>query len=122
MEELNALHSELGADMRLGADTTSENEENYPQHQLMNLKQKKRKRPFAGVQNPLLKGLQLDPEDNAIRPVFSTLQRIDSAANLSLQCRELNDDTYRAMLVAHKRRKLQRDVCIFYTVQNTNDN
>lgn len=106
MEEIAALHAELGSSVKLGADTTSENEENYPQPNLT-LKQRKRKRPLTGNAAPFSKGIE-DLED--IRPVFSTLHRSQLGSNLMYNTRDMTEDSYRAMLVAHKRRKMQHDV------------
>lgn len=111
MEELNAVRAELGANTRLSADTTSENEENYPYYPT-GAKQKKKRRSTTSFQGLLVKGLQLNHEDETIRPVFSTLQRMEYASNRSLFVREQTEETYRAMLAAHKKRRARRDVCI----------
>lgn len=64
------------------------------------------------LQGLSVKGLQLNHEDDTIRPVFSTLQRMEYASNRSLFVREQTEETYRAMLIAHKKRRARRDVCI----------
>lgn len=110
LEELNALRTELGVHAKLAADTTSENEENYPHYQLPGTKQKKKKRGFMGSHGLSIRGLQLDHEDETIRPVFSTLQRAEYPANRSLFVREQTEETYREMLLEHKRRRARRDV------------
>lgn len=112
MEELNAVRTELRTSTRLSADTTSENEENYPHYQTTGAKQKRKRRFTMGLQGLSVKGLQLNHEDDTIRPVFSTLQRMEYASNRSLFVREQTDETYRAMLIAHKKRRARRDVCI----------
>lgn len=112
MEELNAVRAELGSNARLSADTTSENEENYPQYQTTGAKQKKKRRTMNLQGLSFIKSLQLSQEDETIRPVFSTLQRAEYAPNRSLFVRELTEDSYRTMLIAHKKRRARRDVCI----------
>lgn len=112
MEELNAVRAELGTNTRLSADTTSENEENYPYYQTSGAKQKRKRRSTMNFQGLLVKGLQLNHEDETIRPVFSTLQRMEYASSRSLFIREQSEETYRAMLIAHKKRRMRRDVCI----------
>lgn len=112
MEELNTIRAELGANTRLSADTTSENEENYPYYQTSGAKQKRKRRSTTSFQGLLVKGLQLNHEDETIRPVFSTLQRMEYASSRSLFVREQTEETYRAMLTAHKKRRTCRDVCI----------
>lgn len=114
MEELNAVRAELGANTRLSVDTTSENEENYPYYQTSGAKQKRKRRSTMSFQGLLVKGLQLNHEDETIRPVFSTLQRMEYASNRSLFVREQTDETYRAILIAHKKRRARRDVCITF--------
>lgn len=110
MEELVALKNEFESSTRLTIDTTSENEENYPHHQLTNSKQKKRKRAGTmGVQGLTIRGMQLGHEDESIQPVFSTLQRAEFIPNRFI-IREQTEDTYRALLVAHKKRRARRDV------------
>jgi len=113
LEELNAVRAELGSNTRLSADTTSENEENYPHYQTAGAKQKRKRRSTASL-GLSVKGLQLNHEDETIRPVFSTLQRMEYAPSRSLFVRELTEETYRAMLSAHKKRRARRDVCIIY--------
>ncbi|XP_050452746.1 nuclear factor related to kappa-B-binding protein-like isoform X1 [Cataglyphis hispanica] len=110
MEELNVIRAELGANTRLSADTTSENEENYPYYQTSGAKQKRKRRSATSFQGLLVKGLQLNHEDETIRPVFSTLQRMEYASSRSLFVREQTEETYRAMLTAHKKRRACRDV------------
>ncbi|XP_029668197.1 nuclear factor related to kappa-B-binding protein-like isoform X1 [Formica exsecta] len=110
MEELNAIRVELGANTRLSADTTSENEENYPYYQTSGAKQKRKRRSTTSFQGLLVKGLQLNHEDETIRPVFSTLQRMEYASSRSLFVREQTEETYRAMLTAHKKRRASCDV------------
>lgn len=110
MEELNAVRAELGANTRLAADTTSENEENYPHYPSSGAKQKRKRRSIMNFQGLSVRGLQL--EDETIRPVFSTLQRMEYAPSKSLLLREQTEETYRAMLIAHKKRRARRDVCI----------
>lgn len=115
LEELNALRTELGASAKLAADTTSENEENYPHYQMSGAKQKKKRRTLVGVHGLSIRalsirGLQLDHVDEFIRPVFSTLQRAEYATNRSLFIREQTEDTYREMLLEHKKRRARRDV------------
>lgn len=66
------------------------------------------------LQGLSVKGLQLNHEDDTIRPVFSTLQRMEYASNRSLFVREQTEETYRAMLVAHKKRRSRRDVRIIF--------
>lgn len=112
MEELNAVRTELRTSTRLSADTTSENEENYPRYQTTGTKQKRKRRFTMNFQGLSVKGLQLNHEDDTIRPVFSTLQRMEYASNRSLFIREQTEETYRAMLIAHKKRRSRRDVCI----------
>lgn len=112
MEELNAVRAELRTSTRLSADTTSENEENYPHYQMTGAKQKRKRRLITSLQGLSVKGLQLNHEDDTIRPVFSTLQRMEYASNRSLFVREQTEETYRAMLIAHKKRRARRDVCI----------
>lgn len=107
MEEMNALRTELGANANLIDDSTSENEENYPHYQLNNSKQKKRKRPTMTPQIPLMRSIQMDNEDDSIRPVFSTHHRSEYIPRYSM--REQTDDFYRSMLVAHKKRRTRRD-------------
>ncbi|KAL6260847.1 hypothetical protein P5V15_008374 [Pogonomyrmex californicus] len=109
IEELNAVKAELGANTRLSADTTSENEENYPHYQMIGVKKRKR-RFVTNFQGLLVKGLQLNHEDNTIRPVFSTLQRLEYASSKSLFVHEQTEETYRAMLIAHKKRRARRDL------------
>lgn len=110
LEELNALRTELGASAKLAADTTSENEENYPHYQMSGAKQKKKRRTLVGVQGLSIRGLQLDHLLEFTRPVFSTLQRAEYATNRSLFIREQTEDTYREMLLEHKKRRARRDV------------
>ncbi|XP_043522153.1 nuclear factor related to kappa-B-binding protein isoform X2 [Frieseomelitta varia] len=110
LEELNALRTELGASAKLAADTTSENEENYPHYQLSGAKQKKKKRSLMGVQGLSIRGLQINHEDETIRPVFSTLQRAEYPANRSLFVREQTEEMYREMLLEHKKRRARRDI------------
>ncbi|XP_076244084.1 nuclear factor related to kappaB binding protein [Calliopsis andreniformis] len=110
LEELNTLRTELGVNAKLAADTTSENEENYPHYQLSGAKQKKKRRSFMSSQGLSLRGLQLDHEDETIRPVFSTLQRVEYPANRSLFIREQTEETYREMLLEHKKRRARRDI------------
>lgn len=110
LEELNALRTELGASAKLAADTTSENEENYPHYQMSGAKQKKKRRSLVGVQGLSIRGLQINHEDETIRPVFSTLQRAEYATNRSLFIREQTEETYREMLLEHKKRRARRDV------------
>lgn len=110
MEELNAVRAELGTDTRLATDTTSENEENYPHYPTSGAKQKRKRRSILNFQGLSIRGLQL--EDETIRPVFSTLQRMEYAPSRSLLVREQTEETYRAMLIAHKKRRARRDVRI----------
>ncbi|KOX72436.1 Nuclear factor related to kappa-B-binding protein [Melipona quadrifasciata] len=110
LEELNALRTELGASAKLAADTTSENEENYPHYQLSGAKQKKKKRSLMGAQGLSIRGLQINHEDETIRPVFSTLQRAEYPANRSLFVREQTEEMYREMLLEHKKRRARRDI------------
>ena len=112
IEEMNALRAELGTDARLADDTTSENEENYPQYQISNAKQKKKKRSSMAPQIPLIRAMQMNNTDDAIRPVFSTLQRSECVPSLSFSLREQTEDSYRALLVAHKKRRTRRDVSL----------
>lgn len=114
MEELNAVRAELGINARLAADTTSENEENYPHYPASGAKQKRKKRSTVNFQGLSVRGLQL--EDETIRPVFSTLQRMEFVPSKSLLVRELSEDSYRAMLIAHKKRRARRDVRIYFTI------
>lgn len=116
MEEMNALRAELGTSARLADDSTSENEENYPQFQLGNSKQKKKKRSIMTPQIPLIRGMQMCTEDDAIRPVFSTLQRSEYVPSLSFSLREQTEESYRTMLVAHKKRRTRRDVSLIYFI------
>lgn len=109
LEELNAVRAEIGADTRLAADTTSENEENYPHYQTVGTKQKKKRRSMS-FQGLSVRDLQLSHDDETIRPVFSTLHRVDYSSSRSF-IREQTEETYRAMLIAHKRRRARRDVC-----------
>lgn len=108
IEEMNALRTELGPSANLIDDSTSENEENYPQFQLSNSKQKKKKRLVMTPQIPLIRGIQMDNEDDAIRPVFSTLHRSDCIPRFLM--REQTEESYRSMLIAHKKRRTRRDV------------
>lgn len=110
LEELNAVRAELRISTRLSADTTSENEENYPHYQTTGAKQKRKRRFTSSLQGLSVKGVQLNHEDDTIRPVFSTLQRMEYASNRSLFVREQTEETYRAMLIAHKKRRARRDV------------
>lgn len=110
LEELNAVRAELGINTRLAADTASENEENYPHYPTTGAKQKRKKRSTLSFQGLSVRGLQL--EDETIRPVFSTLQRMEYAPSKSLLIREQSEESYRAMLIAHKKRRARRDVCI----------
>ncbi|XP_011706105.1 PREDICTED: nuclear factor related to kappa-B-binding protein isoform X3 [Wasmannia auropunctata] len=110
LEELNAVRAELRTSTRLSADTTSENEENYPHYQMTGAKQKRKRRFTMNLQGLSVKGLQLSHEDDTIRPVFSTLQRMEYASNRSLFVREQTEETYRAMLIAHKKRRARRDL------------
>jgi hypothetical protein len=112
LEELNAVRAELGSNTRLSADTTSENEENYPHYQTAGAKQKRKRRSTASL-GLSVKGLQLSHEDETIRPVFSTLQRMEYAPSRSF-VREQTEETYRAMLSAHKKRRARHDVRIIY--------
>ena len=116
MEEMSALRAELGTNVRLVDDSTSENEENYPQFQLSNSKQKKKKRSLMAPQIPLIKGVQINSEDDAIRPVFSTLQRSEYIPSLSFSLREQTEESYRTMLAAHKKRRTRRDVSLIYFI------
>ncbi|XP_033219071.1 nuclear factor related to kappa-B-binding protein isoform X2 [Belonocnema kinseyi] len=109
LEEMSALRAELGTSARLADDSTSENEENYPQFQLGNSKQKKKKRSIMTPQIPLIRGMQMCTEDDAIRPVFSTLQRSEYVPSLSFSLREQTEESYRTMLIAHKKRRTRRD-------------
>ena len=110
MEELNSIRAELGVNARLAADTTSENEENYPQLQMTGGKQKKKRKTAVGIQQTPMRGIPLSQEDDAIRPVFSTLQRAEYTPNPSVIVSELTEEFYRTMLIAHKKRRAQRDV------------
>ncbi|XP_043265213.1 nuclear factor related to kappa-B-binding protein isoform X1 [Colletes gigas] len=110
LEELNALRTELGANAKLAADTTSENEENYPYYQLSGAKQKKKRRSLMSSQGLSIRGLQMNHEDETIRPVFSTLQRAEYPANRSLFIREQTEEMYREMLLQHKKRRARRDI------------
>ena len=110
LEELNALRTELGASAKFAVDTTSENEENYPHYQLSGAAQKKKKRSLMGLQGLSIRGLQMDHEDETIRPVFSTLQRAEYPAHRSLFIREQTEETYREMLLQHKKRRARRDI------------
>ncbi|XP_017878978.1 nuclear factor related to kappa-B-binding protein [Ceratina calcarata] len=110
LEELNALRTELGASAKLAADTTSENEENYPQYQMPGAKQKKKRRSLMSVQGLSIRGMQMNHEDETIRPVFSTLQRAEYPANRSLFVREHTEEMYREMLLEHKKRRARRDI------------
>ncbi|XP_076648684.1 nuclear factor related to kappaB binding protein [Halictus rubicundus] len=110
LEELNALRTELGASAKLAADTTSENEENYPYYQLSGTKQKKKRRSLMGAQGLSIRGLQMNHDDETIRPVFSTLQRADFPMNRSFFIREQTEEMYREMLLEHKKRRARRDV------------
>lgn len=110
LEELNALRSELGVNSRLSVDTTSENEENYPHLQSSGGKQKKKKRNAIALQTTPMRGMPLSQEDEAIRPVFSTLQRAEYTPNPLFLISEQTEETYRAMLQAHKKRRARRDV------------
>lgn len=112
MEELNAVRAELRISTSLSADTTSENEENYPHFQMAGAKQKRKRRFNMSLQGLSVKGLQFNHEDDTIRPVFSTLQRMEYASNRAMFVREQTEETYRAMLIAHKKRRARRDVCI----------
>lgn len=75
-------------------------------------KQKRKRRFTMSFQGLSVKGLQLNHEDDTIRPVFSTLQRMEYASNRSLFVREQTEETYRDMLIAHKKRRSRRDVRI----------
>ncbi|KAL0130422.1 hypothetical protein PUN28_002239 [Cardiocondyla obscurior] len=110
LDELNAVRAELRTSTRLSADTTSENEENYPRYQMTGAKQKRKRRFTMNLQGLSVKGVQLNCEDDTIRPVFSTLQRMEYASNRSLFVREQTEETYRAMLIAHKKRRARRDL------------
>lgn len=110
LEELSILRTELGASARLAPDTTSENEENCLYYQLSGTKQKKKKRSTMSLQGLSIRGLQINQEDETIRPVFSTFQRTDYASNRSLFVREQTEEAYRAMLIAHKKRRAHHDV------------
>lgn len=115
LEELNAVRAELGTDTRLSADTTSENEENYPHYQSTGAaKQKRKRRSTMNFQGLSIKGLQFSHEDETIRPVFSTLQRMEYVPSRSLLVREQMEEAYRAMLIAHKKRRARRDVRIAF--------
>lgn len=108
MEELSAIRAELGVNSRLSDDTTSENEENYPQA----LKLKKRKpRVLMNLQSQIKDNCAYFNDDEDLRPVFSTLQRPEYSR--SLLKREITDESYRAMLIEHKRRRTRSDVIIF---------
>ncbi|XP_066595888.1 nuclear factor related to kappa-B-binding protein isoform X3 [Prorops nasuta] len=111
MEELSALRAELGVkNSRLAADTTSENEENYSHPRLSGIKQKKKRRSTICMPGFSMRGLQIAHDDEAIRPVFSTLQRTEYSSNRSFLMRETSEETYRAMLIAHKKRRSRRDI------------
>ncbi|CAK9828671.1 Nuclear factor related to kappa-B-binding protein [Anthophora retusa] len=109
LEELNALRTELGVSAKLAADTTSENEENYPHYQMSGAKQKKKRRSMIGIHGLSIRGLQMNHEDETIRPVFSTLQRTEYPINRSLFIREQTEEMYREMLLEHKKRRARRD-------------
>lgn len=113
MEELIAVRGELGSHTRLSVDTTSENEENYPHYQTTGAKQKRKRRSTASL-GLSVKGLQFSHEDETIRPVFSTLQRMEYASSKSLFVREQTEETYRTMLSVHKKRRAHRDVRMIY--------
>ncbi|XP_076757201.1 nuclear factor related to kappaB binding protein isoform X2 [Xylocopa sonorina] len=110
LEELNALRTELGVSAKLAADTTSENEENYPYHQMSGTKQKKKRRSVMGIQGLSIRGMQINHEDETIRPVFSTLQRAEYPTNRSFFIREHTEEMYREMLLEHKKRRARRDI------------
>ncbi|KYN38168.1 Nuclear factor, partial [Trachymyrmex septentrionalis] len=110
LDELNAVRAELRTNTRLSADTTSENEENYPHYQMTGAKQKRKRRFTMNLQGLSVKGLQLSHEDDTIRPVFSTLQRMEYTSSRALFVREQTEETYRAMLIAHKKRRARRDL------------
>ncbi|KAG5323494.1 NFRKB protein, partial [Pseudoatta argentina] len=110
LDELNAVRAELRTSTRLSADTTSENEENYPHYQMTGAKQKRKRRFTMNLQGLSVKGLQLNHEDDTIRPVFSTLQRMEYTSSRALFVREQTEETYRAMLIAHKKRRARRDL------------
>ncbi|XP_034938876.1 uncharacterized protein [Chelonus insularis] len=107
VEELKALRTELG--VTKFADTTSENEENCLQFQMPGTKQKK-KRKGSNTQVTQMKTNQLNHEDEDIRPVFSTLQREEYTPNPSFRIREMTEDLYRVLLVAHKKRRARQDI------------
>ncbi|XP_063977217.1 nuclear factor related to kappa-B-binding protein [Diachasmimorpha longicaudata] len=104
LEELQALRNELGT-VRL-ADTTSENEENYPQHQPL-LKQKRKRK--VQINQSSIRTNQLF-EDEDIRPVFSTFQRPQCPPTPIFPSRDLSEDSYRAMLITHKKRRSRGDI------------
>ncbi|XP_015596568.1 nuclear factor related to kappa-B-binding protein isoform X2 [Cephus cinctus] len=110
IEELDALKAELGANTTFSVDTTSENDENYPHQQYGGAKQKKKKRTTMGLQYMPIRGLQMSHEDETVRPVFSTLQRSQYSSNRSFLLREQTEDTYRNMLITHKKRRVRRDI------------
>lgn len=62
-----------------------------------------------GPQGLSLRGLQMNHEDETIRPVFSTLQRAEYPAHRSF-IREQTEEMYREMLLEHKKRRARRDV------------
>lgn len=64
-----------------------------------------------GAQGLSIRGLQINHEDETIRPVFSTLQRAEYPTNRSLFIREQTEEMYREMLLEHKKRRARRDVC-----------
>lgn len=108
VEELNTLRAELG--ITRFADTTSENDENYPQYQTPGTKQKKKRKGTMGMQPTQMRTNSLNHEDEDIRPVFSTLQREVYTPNPSFLIREMTEDSYRTMLSAHKGRRTRLDI------------
>ncbi|XP_015428389.1 PREDICTED: nuclear factor related to kappa-B-binding protein [Dufourea novaeangliae] len=110
LEEMNALRAELGVSAKLAADTTSENEENYPYYQVSGAKQKRKRRSLMGFQGLSIRGLQMNLDDETIRPVFSTLQRAEFPANRSFFIREQTEEMYREILLEHKKRRARRDI------------
>lgn len=115
MEELSALRAELGVNMRATVESSSEDEENYSQQQLLNNK-KKKKRLSMAMQGTPAKVLQLNHDEDAVRPVSSTFHQSKFGLSLenhglSLLDYEQSDDAYRAMLADHKKRRAKRDVC-----------
>ncbi|XP_046488673.1 nuclear factor related to kappa-B-binding protein [Neodiprion pinetum] len=111
LEELSALRAELGVNMRAIVESSSEDEERYSQQ--LHTKKKKKRLAMAFQAIPI-KSLQLNPDEDTVRPVSSTFHQSKFGLSLdnqglSLLGYEQSDDAYRAMLAAHKKRRARRD-------------